>query len=263
MEQIYQIGGHLDLAITLHDDLAQRKSGRVFLDRFCEDHQIELVKIRHINDAGSIEAIQQHDIDWLFIIGWSQIAGAEILSAPKRGVLGIHPTLLPEGRGRAPIPWAILKGLKATGVTLFKLDNGVDTGEIVSQSVLPLAADETATSLYERVNNEHRVILGQTWPLLVADAIELIKQDEMKATIWAGRTPADGRIEREMTVSYVDRLVRATTHPYPGAFFEAEDGSIIRIWQGRILDRETKPQEQRFAIELSDGVYEAIDFETE
>ena len=128
MEEIYAAGGELDLAITLHDDRAINKSGRVYLDDFCGARGIDLVKVRHINDSEAIEAIRSREIDWLFIIGWSQIAGPQVLAAPTHGVHGIHPTLLPEGRGRAPIPWAILKGLKETGVTLFKLDEGVDTG---------------------------------------------------------------------------------------------------------------------------------------
>ncbi len=189
MEAIYAAGGELDLALTLTDDKAQSKSGRVFIDDFCAGHHIDLVKIRHINDEDAIKAIKDRGIDWLFIIGWSQIAGAEVLDAPNRGVLGIHPTLLPEGRGRAPIPNAILKGLTQTGVTLFKLDAGVDTGEILAQEILPIANDETATILYKRVNEAHKTIIHTVWPALVNDTLELRKQDESKATIWEGRTP--------------------------------------------------------------------------
>ena len=118
MQAIYDAGGHLDLAITLPDDRAVSKSGRVYLDTFCNAHAIPLIKSPNINDETVISAVREHEIDWLFIIGWSQIAHAEILAAPTRGALGMHPTLLPEGRGRAAIPWAILKGLHQTGQTL-------------------------------------------------------------------------------------------------------------------------------------------------
>lgn len=259
MEEIYAAGGKLDLAITLHDELAQKKSGRVYLDNICERHDIPLVKIRHINDEDSIRAIKERGIDWLFIIGWSQIAGQAVLDAPGRGVLGIHPTLLPEGRGRAPIPWAILKGLKQTGVTLFKLDAGVDTGEILAQEILPITPDETATTLYARVNEAHKTIIRNIWPSLVNDTLELRKQDESKVTIWEARTPEDGRITPEMSVAYVERLVRAVTHPYPGAFYENADGGIIRIWSGRIGDANTPPGDAIVRIALSDGVYDAVE----
>jgi len=261
MKEIYAAGGKLDLAITLNDDRAKTKSGRVYLDEFCDERGVELFKINHINDSETIEVIRTRGIDWLFIIGWSQIARSEVLAAPTHGVLGIHPTLLPEGRGRAPIPWAILKGLKQTGVTLFKLDEGVDTGEIAAQEILPLAPDETATTLYKRVNDAHRTIIRNAWPALSADAIELRKQDESRATIWPGRTPEDGRITTDMTVEHVDRLVRATTRPYPGAFTES-GGKRVRIWNGKVV-KGNDDIDKYFLIELTDGQYAATEFEIE
>ena len=138
IKAIYVQGYDLKLAITLNDDNAPNKSGRVYLDDFCSEKSIHLVKCNHINDTHISEAIRCAEIDWLFIIGWSQIAGVEILQSAKMGVLGMHPTLLPVGRGRAAIPWAILKELPETGVTLFKMDEGVDTGLIGSQVVIPI-----------------------------------------------------------------------------------------------------------------------------
>jgi methionyl-tRNA formyltransferase len=259
MQEIYALGGRLDLAVTLRDDLARGKSGRVFLDEFCTERSIDLVKIRHINDAEAVAKIREKHIDWLFIIGWSQIAGQEVLEAPTRGVLGIHPTLLPEGRGRAPIPWAIIKGLKETGVTLFRLDGGVDTGDIAAQLVLPIAPRETATSLYSRVQDAHRTLLRSVWDDLVADRISLSPQDETKATVWPGRKPEDGRITTDMTVEEADRLVRGTTRPYPGAFWEA-NGEHVRIWAGEpATDRETEASSLR--IILADGVFAATEYE--
>ena len=119
MEEIYAVGGRLCLAMTLPDDVSATKSGRVFIDEFCSRRRIPLIKSRSVNDPEVVKAIVDSDIDWLFIIGWSQIARPTILNAPKEGCIGMHPTLLPEGRGRASIPWAILKGLDETGVTMF------------------------------------------------------------------------------------------------------------------------------------------------
>lgn len=260
MEEIYRAGGKLDLAITLSDDLAQTKSGRVYLDSFCNEHKINLVKIKHVNDDDSVNAIKANEIDWLFIIGWSQIAGQVVLDAPKKGVLGIHPTLLPEGRGRAPIPWAIIKGLKQTGVTLFKLDAGVDTGAILAQEILPIAADETATTLYKRVDEAHRILIHRVWNDLVNDKLKPILQDESKATIWQGRKPEDGHITAEMTVEETERLVRGVTHPYPGAFWEV-NGKVVKIWRGKIGNQQETPTENVMRLQLRDGVYDALDFE--
>lgn len=269
MQEIYEVGGRLDLVITLHDNLARKKSGRVYVDDFCVEHGIDnVVKIRHINDPKSIAAIREHGIDWLFIIGWSQIAGPEVLAAPKRGCLGMHPTLLPRGRGRAAIPWAILKGLDETGVTMFKLDEGVDTGFIVAQEVLPLAPDETATTLYQRVAKAHQTLIARTWPDLVADMIVLREQDESQATIWPGRKPKDGAILPNMDCVRVDRLVRAVTHPYPGAFIDIAD-TRYRIWSGHAHEgvqhslAPTIGADKHLWFGVADGAYEATDWEAE
>ena len=163
IEKIYEIGGSLDLLITLHNHKAVKKSGRIYLDEFAGKYSIPLLKTNHVNDDEVKKAIKESDIDCLFIIGWSQIADNELINLPKKGVFGIHPTLLPEGRGRAAIPWAIIKGLKQTGVTLFKLDEGVDTGPVVGQIAIPIEKQETATTLYEKVNKAHEELIADVY----------------------------------------------------------------------------------------------------
>lgn len=260
MEEIYHVGGHLDLAATLCDDVDRGKSGRVYLDDFCSERGIPLLKAKSVNTPSFVREIRERDIDWLFVIGWSQIAKPAILNAPKNGCVGIHPTLLPQGRGRAPIPWAIIKGLPETGVTLFKLDEGVDTGPIIAQFRLPIADDETATTLYDRVMDAHRILIGRAWPMFEAGKVALTPQNPSKATEWPKRTPADGAILNTMTVAEVDRLVRATTHPYPGAFYDEPDtGRRIRIWGGRAKG----PSDQggpTYEVRVTDGLYYATAF---
>lgn len=262
MEEIYRVGGRLDLVVTLKDDLARKKSGRVYLDEVCRTHGIDLVKIGHINDSDALDAIREAALDWLFIIGWSQIAGQEVLRLPRQGALGMHPTLLPQGRGRAAIPWAILKGLPETGVTLFQLDEGVDTGPIIGQELLPIAACETATALYGRVEEGHRSLIGRVWPDLLSGNVQRRIQDESQATVWPGRTPADGEITPEMTVGEAERLVRATTHPYPGAFWKSES-ELIRVWAGRPGSGLTPAVDGAYRLKLVDGVYDAVSYEAE
>jgi methionyl-tRNA formyltransferase len=119
-------------------------------------------------------------------------------------------------------------------VTLFKLDEGVDTGDIIGQGIIPLTSRTTATELYEQVNQMHIQLIGQYWESIVNNTVHLHKQDESKATEWPGRKPEDGEILSSMTMEEADRLVRAVTHPYPGAFYREEDGSIIRAWTAEV-----------------------------
>lgn len=233
MEAIYEIGGLLDVVITLRDELAPSKAGRVYLDAFCTEHRIRLLKIRNINDPEAVAQLRMAALDWLFIIGWSQIAREEVLAAPRLGALGMHPTLLPEGRGRAAVPWAILKGLKQTGVSLFRLDSGVDTGPIVAQVPVPIAPSETAGSLYAKINEAHRLVLVQAWPGIARGQVTLHPQDEGRASNWPARTPEDGRIDLGASVADAERLVRATTRPYPGAYVDTRQGRL-RIWAASV-----------------------------
>lgn len=262
MEEIYRVGGKLDLVITLLDESARQKSGRIYVDQFCSARDIPVLKVKNINDDEAVAAIKEHDLDWLFIIGWSQIARHAILAAPRRAVLGMHPTLLPVGRGRAAIPWAIIRDLSETGVTLFQLDEGVDTGPIIAQERLPLASNETATTLYQRVTDAHVSLIGRSWPDLLNDRVRAVPQQEELASFWEGRKPADGRLNPTMTVTEVERLVRATTHPYPGAFWQ-DNGTMLRVWQGRVSDPAEPAAPGVKRLYFSDGAYDALHYDLE
>ncbi|MCE5286197.1 MAG: hypothetical protein LLG02_10175 [Pelosinus sp.] len=263
MREIYHCGGHLDLVITLKDDIAVNKSGRVWIDDFCHKENIDILKITNINEPIVFDEIKRREIEYLFIIGWSQIASPLLLRAPKQGVLGMHPTLLPEGRGRAAIPWAILKGLKETGVTLFILNEGVDTGPILYQEKISVEPRETATTLYEKINYAHILLIRRVWENLLNNQLVPIEQDNSKATEWPARMPADGLIRTEMTVEHVDRLVRAVTHPYPGAFYYEDPQTLIRVWQGSIVSSDVKPSSGAKFLRLSDGIYLVEVYDTE
>ncbi|HHU75017.1 MAG TPA: methionyl-tRNA formyltransferase [Clostridiales bacterium] len=255
IEEIYRIGGELDLLITLKDEKAKNKSGRIYLDDIAKKYKVPLLKINNINDLEVIEALKKHEIDWLFIIGWSQIAKKAVLGTPSKGCIGMHPTLLPVGRGRAAIPWAILKGLKQTGVTMFKLDEGVDTGDIIGQGIIEMDENTTATELYKKVNDMHISLISKYWDDIVNNSITLTKQDESLATEWPGRKPEDGEIFPNMTMDEADQLVRAVTHPYPGAFYK-DGNKVIRIWSART-------DVNKGIIKLKDGYLIPIDYEIE
>lgn len=255
IEEIYRIGGNLELLITLKDEKAKNKSGRIYLDGIASQHNTTLLKIDNINDQEVITALKEYQIDWLFIIGWSQIAKKEVLETPNYGCIGMHPTLLPIGRGRAAIPWAIIKGLKETGVTMFKLDEGVDTGDIIGQGVIELDSNTTATQLYQKVDDMHITLISKYWEDIVNNNITLTKQNEVEVTEWPGRKPEDGEILNSMTMVEVDKLVRAVTHPYPGAFYKDED-KAYRIWS-------VKTNKEDGPIKLVDGYLIPIDYEVE
>lgn len=168
----------------------------------------------------------------------------------------MHPTLLPEGRGRASIPWAIIKGLKETGVTLFKLDEGVDTGAILSQYKIPLTNNTNSTELYDLVNNAHVNLMTSVIPRILNESVTLREQNNSDATEWEGRTPKDGEIDLNGSIITAERLVRATTKPYPGAFILIHEHKHI-VWKAKIVAEKT----HGLCLVFKDGFLECIDWE--
>ena len=145
----------------------------------------------------------------------------------------MHPTLLPRHRGRAPIPWAILTGLARTGVTLFEIvDATADSGAIVGQRVVEISADETATTLFERIAEAHVSLIREYVPQLLTRTAPRIAQDPVRASSWPKRTPADGIIDWETRAPYLHDWVRAQTRPYPGAFTFLGREKVV-VWRAR------------------------------
>jgi methionyl-tRNA formyltransferase len=256
IEAIYQVGGNLDLIITLPDNKSVNKSGRIYVDNFAKQHNIKVVKSPHVNDEIVANALKESNIDWLFIIGWSQIASKEIIDIPNNGAIGAHPTLLPIGRGRAAIPWAIIKGLDKTGVTFFKMDEGIDSGLILGQLEVLISQNETATTLYDKINYAHESLIKELYPKLVTNSYIATKQDEAKVTFWPGRKPEDGELHAYMNLDEVDRLVRATTKPYPGAYYK-DGGKKIIIWSG--LKGQT--ENAKLVLDFQDGKFSVLEYE--
>jgi methionyl-tRNA formyltransferase len=266
MEAVAAHGGKFELLITLPGDAARAKSGRVDVDEFCERTRTPLLKAPNINDPQVTERIRGAQLDWLLIVGWSQIARRPVLEAARLGTLGMHPTLLPRGRGRASLPWAILKQLPETGVTLFKLDEGVDSGPIAAQARIALAPDETATTLYEKVSVTHARMLVDAWPDLLRGTLHFREQDHAQATLWPGRKPEDGSLKSLASVADAERLVRAVTRPYPGAFLDVVGGRV-RVWTAAVIaaPRASSPtyDASRALIAYPDGALRLLEWELE
>lgn len=222
--------------VTLPGPVDPSVSGRCSFDEVARRLGARLIESRDVNsdetraDVGSLEP------ELVFVVGWSQLVGQEFIALASEGVFGMHPTLLPRHRGRAPIPWAILSGLARTGVTLFEItDPSADAGPIVGQVAVDIGPDETATTLYDRLSEAHLELLRDAVPQLLARAAPRLPQDERRASSWPKRVPGDGIIDWETRAAYLYDWVRAQTRPYPGAFTYLGDERVI-VWRARPVD---------------------------
>lgn len=172
--------------------------------------------------------------DVIYCFGWSYLLGREILSVAPLGVVGYHPAALPMNRGRHPIIWALALGLTETASTFFFLDEGVDSGDILSQVFVPIEPDDNATSLYQKLIEAAKMQIPAFTRALAAGTYKRIPQDHTKANYWRKRTKADGEIDWRMSARTIHNLVRALAHPYPGAHFVWQ-GREIKVWRSEIV----------------------------
>lgn len=204
--------------VTLPASLAGRHSDFVDLAPDARACGATLIAAPNSNAPDVVEAVRAAQADYAFVIGWSQICKPEFRAAAGGQVIGYHPAALPRLRGRAVIPWTILLDEKITGSTLFWIDDGVDSGPILAQKFLHVAPDETATTLYARHMTALDEMLRESLDALADGRAARVAQDERYATYAARRTEADGLIDWRAPAADIERLVRAVTRPYPGAF---------------------------------------------
>jgi methionyl-tRNA formyltransferase len=207
----------LALLVTLPVEAAGRHSDYVDLSGEMADGLAQVHFCRQINDASTIAAIQAADVDYVFVIGWSQLCGAHFLDSFQGKLIGYHPAPLPRLRGRAVIPWTILLDEPITAASLFWLDAGVDSGALLAQKFFHVSSNDTATTLYEKHMAALAHVLDIVLPDLSAGRVLSQAQDEEYATYAARRRPEDGIIDWNQAAITIHRLIRAVTRPYPGA----------------------------------------------
>lgn len=214
---------------TLPLSKSDRHSDFVHLQPLAQKYEVPVIEVSNINSPEALDKIRFLQPDYLFIIGWSQICRQELLSIPRLGSIGCHPAAIPVNRGRAVIPWTILQRCKDTAMTLFWLDEGADTGDILMQYKFPVASDETATTLCEKIDNSIAEMFCEVIPKLLKGEQPREKQNHQLATYCAKRGPDDGFIDWNLSAESIWTLIRAVTKPYPGAFSFYQGKKII-IW---------------------------------
>src|SRR3989304_1273892 len=168
-------------------------------DALAKQWNVPLNKTNDTNVQLDAEMVRILEPDLIFCIGWPQIISSEILAIPQQGCIGIHPTLLPERRGGAPINWSLIDGLSHSGVTLFYFDRGVDSGDIIKQKEFGITRKETAQTVLNKVTSIAVSLTVESYPLLEKSTASRAPQDESRATYTRRRHPEDGTIDWRWT----------------------------------------------------------------
>jgi methionyl-tRNA formyltransferase len=223
--------------VTLPHSRSGRHSDYVALQPLAAELSIPVIATADVNQPKALVDMRALDPDYIFVIGWSQICREQFRSIPRLGCIGFHPAPLPENRGRAVIPWTILQRRAETGSTIFWLDDGVDSGDILAQSKFPVSQSETAITLYRKHLQALEQLLTQALSSLRQGKAPCIAQDHSRASYCAKRTAADGWIDWNQSADSVWTLIRAVGRPYPGAFTFMQGRKMI-VWEAELIGTE-------------------------
>mgnify|MGYP001376587147 CR=1 FL=1 len=202
----------------------------VDLTELCQKNDIPVSYTPDINSEESTSIIRSYAPDILFCFGWSRLIKEQLLSSTPLGVVGFHPSMLPANRGRHPLTWTLVLGLKESASTFFFMDEGADSGDILSQQRFPILDSDDAGILYKRMTQTALKQIEEFVPILARRSYKRIPQDHSKANYWRKRGRLDGQIDWRMPAQSIHNLVRGLTKPYVGAHF-IYDGNDVKVWQ--------------------------------
>jgi methionyl-tRNA formyltransferase/LmbE family N-acetylglucosaminyl deacetylase len=200
--------------------------------------KIEKIK-RHVEE---IRALQP---DLVFVVGFSQIVPRAILDIPPLGVIGFHSAVLPGRRGCAPLIWAMIDGLRETGITMFYLDDGIDTGDVIGHERFPIEDGDYSADLLRKADDATITLLRRHLDGVLDGTAPRVAQLEGESTYTRRRTAADGEIDWTLSADEVVRLIRALAPPYPVAHTFGGDGVPILIEKARAAPELRLPPPRR------------------
>ncbi|MBI2791898.1 MAG: methionyl-tRNA formyltransferase [Gammaproteobacteria bacterium] len=178
------------------------------------------------------QEIKHLELDVILVAGWFYIIPQAIRQLATAGAWGIHASLLPAYAGGAPLTWAIINGEKETGISLFRLENGIDDGDIIGQQKISIADTDSIKEVYAKAIDASKGLLLDTFRRF--PNVEYTIQNRENAKIYPQRTPDDGEIDLSKPAHELYDFIRAQSPPYPGAFIRTKDGKKLVIEKASI-----------------------------
>jgi methionyl-tRNA formyltransferase len=196
-------------------------------------------------DPAFLDALRGLQPELIAVAAYGQILPQSILDLPRHGCLNVHTSLLPRYRGAAPIQWAILNGDAETGVTIMKMDAGLDTGAILTQATTLIQPEDNSETLHDRLARMGAELLVRTIPDYVAGKINSRPQPAEGVTYAAKIKKQDGHLDWKQPAPTLWNRVRGLM-PWPGAFSYLPgqpQPHLLKIWQAEVVERSGPPGE--------------------
>jgi methionyl-tRNA formyltransferase len=241
LDALIQAGYDIELVLTQPDRPAGRgmKIAASAVKLLAQQHAIALLQPLTLKTSEVQAQLQAVRADIMIVAAYGLILPQAVLNIPRLGCLNIHASLLPRWRGAAPIQRAILADDHETGITIMRMDAGLDTGAILLQHKIPIASDDTAQLLHDKLS-----VLGAQ---SIVEALELLRQrklisvvqDEAQACYAAKIKKSDAEIDWQQSAKQIDCVVR-TFNPNPGAYTYFRN-VLLKIWQAKIMKGQGEP----------------------
>lgn len=238
--------------------------------KVAQENNIPFKKFIKINDEENVLIIKELKPDYIFVIGLSQLVKEEIINSAIKGVVGFHPAPLPRYRGRAANVWQQLLHEKQSMSTIFFIDQGIDSGDILAQEAYTIDDDDYCQDVLDKSDIAAVKAMERVLKDMMNGTLKPIKQDESKATYTLKRSPEDGIIDWRESMDSIHLLIRAISRPYPGAFGMYEGNHKIIIYKALKLENNkyfgfngqiAYIDKDYFDIVCKDGLLRVTDYE--
>ncbi len=242
LEALLQAGHEVSAVVTQPDKQKGRDRKLQFspVKECALAHGLPVFQPERIKAPEAVEELKRFEADIFVVAAFGQILSKEILEMPKYGCINIHASLLPKYRGASPIQYAVLNGDDVTGVTIMQMDEGMDTGDILTMKAIPVEKDDTGGSLFDKLSVLGAELLIKTLPKIESGDIIPVKQQEEDAVHVRMLNKDMGKIDWEKDADVLERLVRGM-NPWPSAYCSLR-GKSLKVWKAEVSGEEQKAE---------------------
>ena len=262
LEALVEAGHEVVLAVTQPDKPKGRGKEMQFtpVKECAMKYDIPVYQPRKVREPECIEQLRNYQADIMVVVAFGQILPKEILEMCPYGCVNVHASLLPKYRGAAPIQWAIIDGEKVTGVTTMQMDEGLDTGDMLLKTEIPIEADETGGGLHDKLAAAGATLCVQTLKALEERTVVPIPQGETTTSYAKMLDKQLGNIDWSKPGAHIERLIRGLS-PWPSAYTDW-NGKVMKIWSAQVAKEVTgqkpgtivKVEKEAFYVQTGDGL---------
>lgn len=238
LESIIEAGHEVTAVVTQPDKPKGRGHEMQFtpVKQVALKHGLRILQPKKVRDPEVVAQLREIPADICVVVAFGQIIPKEILEMKKYGCINVHASLLPAYRGAAPIQWAVVDGLKETGVTIMQMDTGIDTGDMLAKTVVPLDEKETGGSLFEKLSVAGAKLCVETMERIEKGEVTPEKQGETTTEYAKMITKDLGKIDFSKSAVEIERLIRGF-NPWPSAYTRLGN-KTLKIWAADALEEE-------------------------